>query len=106
MAKKQKSKLRQEAEGRQCQVRYIGICNGDRKTVVLAHPNEKSVFGVGTGQKPNDIFGAHCCSACHDAYDGRVNHGMSRGNLLVEFYQGIFRTMSILLDEGKIKTSQ
>lgn len=102
-------KLKNEARDRECQVRYPGICNGDRETVVLAHPNEKSVFGVGTGQKPDDIFGAHCCSACHDIYDQRHtipnDHPAYRLNvweIKIMFYQGIFRTQNILLEENKI----
>lgn len=92
--------LRKEAKGRECQVRIPGICNKDNSTVVLAHLNNKRLFGVGVGQKVPDIFGAWACSACHDAYDGR-NKQMDC-DIAAYFIDGVFRTQKILLDEGKI----
>ena len=105
MRKKQKSKLKNEAKGRECTIRIPGVCSGNRETVVLCHLNNKRLFGVGTGQKVPDLFGAWGCSACHDVVDGR------RGNpdecdqqLMLELiYEGVFRTQSILLKEEKIK---
>lgn len=90
--------LRKEAKGRECQVRIPGVCNGNSETVVLAHLNNKRLFGVGVGQKVPDIFGAWCCSACHDAYDGRSR----LGDVTLFFIDGVFRTQNILLKEGKI----
>lgn len=94
--------LRKDARGRECQVRIPGICNRDRETVVLAHLNNKGMLGAGMGQKPHDMFGAHCCSACHDAYDGRTTTGWLDSEVREMFTDGIFRTQKILLDEGKI----
>jgi hypothetical protein len=96
--------LRKEAQGRECQIRIPSICNGNPETVVLAHLNNKRLFGVGTGQKVPDIFGAWACSACHDAVDGRYKgytdyHYKDMERLHSE---GVFRTQSILLEEGKI----
>ncbi len=94
--------LRNEAKGRECQVRLPNICNGNSETVVLAHLNNKTLFGVGVGQKVPDIFGAWACSACHDLVDGRMA-GNIRGTLWeTAFYHGVFRTQNILLKEGKI----
>ncbi len=102
-----KSKLRQEAKGRECQIRIPHICNSDPETTVLCHPNSKSVFGAGIGSKPDDIFGAYGCSACHKIVD--VDLRYHNGNRWVDerevremFYEGIFRTQNILLEEGKI----
>ncbi len=100
---------RREARGHECCVRIPGICNGNRETVVLAHLNNKRLFGVGVGQKVPDFFGARCCSACHDAYDQRTALGKcpegfsySYPEIRELFMEGVFRTQKILLDEGKI----
>jgi hypothetical protein len=103
--------LKQEAKGRECQIRIPGVCNNDRETVVLAHLNRKRLFGVGMGQKVPDIFGAFCCSACHDAVDWRSDAApydyekgfYSLDELLIMHMEGVFRTQNILLNEGKIK---
>lgn len=92
--------LRKEAQGRPCMIRIPGICNGNPETVVLAHLNNKSLFGVGTGQKVPDMFGAWACSSCHDEVDGRTDHDVI--GLAVEFYEGVFRTMNELRKEGKL----
>ena len=95
--------LRKLAKGRECMIRIPGVCNGNRETTVLAHLNNKRVFGVGIGQKVPDIFGSHCCSDCHDVLDGRVSTGWTETQLLVWFYEGVFRTQNQLLKEGLIK---
>ena len=102
MKKKPKSKLRQEARNRDCKVNYIGYCRNDTETTVLAHPNDKALFGVGVGMKPDDMFGAHCCSICHDIYDGRTTAELSDEEIKIGFYRGVFRTQNILLQEGKL----
>ena len=96
--------LRKEAKGKECQVRIPGVCNKDRETVVLAHLNNKRLFGVGIGQKVPDIFAAHCCSACHDFVDGRGagRNMMPKKDRDILLYEGVFRTQNILLKEGKI----
>lgn len=94
--------LRKEAKGRECQIRIPGVCNGNSETVVLAHLNKKSLFRSGTGTKPDDMFGAHSCSACHDAVDWRVDTEYTAIELEMMFTDGIFRTQNILLSEGKI----
>lgn len=92
--------LRKEAKGRQCQIRIPGVCSGNSETVVLCHLNNKRLFGVGTGQKVPDIFGAWGCSACHDVVDGRRHSIAYLSEEL--FYEGVFRTQNILLKEGKL----
>lgn len=66
--------LRNFARGQQCTLRLHDdngnrICNGDPATTVLAHIRLRCMGG--TGAKPNDLIGAHSCSSCHDAIDGR-----------------------------------
>lgn len=105
------SKITESARGEQCQVRYPGVCNHDPETVVFAHLN-----GGGMGIKHPDTEGAYCCSACHDAYDGRVMHLSSADSWLVLgervshdlvrvyldtcFYEGCVRTRKILIEKG------
>ena len=90
------SKLRRSAKGRECQVRLHNICNHNPETVVLAHLN-----GGGMGFKREDIFGAFCCSACHDEVDRRTRI-QDPGGVKLDFYEGIIRTQQIWLNEGLI----
>ena len=94
--------LRKEAKGRECQVRIPGVCNKNPETTILAHINRKSLVGSGMGAKPDDRFGSHCCSACHDAIDGRSTVDYTSEELTILEYEGIFRTQNLLLKEGKI----
>ena len=100
--------LRKEARGRECQIRIPGVCNGNNETVVLCHLNNKRLFGVGTGQKVPDIFGAWGCSSCHDAVDGRTDVLVCDYEVVTReyFYEGVFRTQNILLSEGKLGGTQ
>jgi len=94
--------LRKEAKGRPCMINIPGICNNNPDTVVLCHLNNKRLFGIGIGQKVPDIFGAWGCSACHDAVDGR-SRILPEYDYTMVFYEAVFRTQKVLLDEGKIK---
>jgi hypothetical protein len=96
--------LRKEARGRDCLVRIPGVCKNNRDTTVLAHINERSLVGAGMGQKVPDIFGAHSCSDCHDVLDRRFQSVFTPDELLIMHYQGMIRTIILLIDEGKIKT--
>lgn len=64
-------KLRDSAQGQDCQLRIPGVCNGDSATVVWCHLNGQE-YGKGMSHKAHDIFGFYGCSACHDVYDGRT----------------------------------
>ncbi|CAK9889185.1 DUF1364 domain-containing protein [Pseudomonas fluorescens] len=94
------SKLTKAARGRECQVRIPGVCNGDPNTTVLAHYRMAGTCGV--GMKPNDLQGAHACSACHDACDGRSKTMFSRDELRFMHLEGVVRTLDILVSEGKV----
>lgn len=90
--------LRDEAQGRTCQIRLPEICNHDPTTTVLCHLR---LIGVsGTGLKAADLLGAWGCSACHSAVDsGPMDYSSRRAALL----EGMARTQAILVAEGKIK---
>ena len=92
--------LRTLARGRECQVRIPGVCNRDPATTVLAHIRMAGITGI--GMKAKDLLGAHCCSACHDATDGRTQTTYSRDYLRLAHPEGMARTLAILLDEGVI----
>jgi len=97
--------LRREAKDRDCTVMIPDVCNRNPETTILAHPNNKRLFMCGMGMKPPDEFGAYCCSACHDVVDGRQVTGWTDNQVLVWFYEGVFRTQQILMKEGKLWTS-
>lgn len=95
------SKYTKSAKGQQCQVRLIGICNHNPETTVLAHLN-----GGGMALKKSDIHGAFCCSACHDALDGRMSRHriqMSLQELKLAHLEGVIRTQEIMIKEGVLK---
>lgn len=96
------SKIRQSARDKPCQVRLIGICNGNPETTVLAHFRDLSL-GSGVGLKTADLFGAFCCSSCHDYLDGRAKTFYTKEDLRMAHMIGVLRTQKILLDEGLIK---
>ncbi|MCO8052432.1 DUF1364 domain-containing protein [Proteus penneri] len=92
--------LRKEARGRECQIRIPGVCSGNSETVVLAHYRMSGICGIGI--KPNDVFGAWACSACHDEIDRRTR--ITDAEYAKQCHlEGIIRTQDILIKEGKIK---
>lgn len=56
------------------------------------------------GAKMHDIHGAYCCSACHDAIDGRTRTPYSKDDLKLMHLEGMVRTQQIMLKNGLIKT--
>ena len=87
-------KLRDSARGKECQVRIPGMCNRNPETTILAHIN-----GGGTGTKTSDLFGAFCCSSCHDIVDGKVRQdAFSRDEIDLMHRQGVQRTQQYWLD--------
>lgn len=95
------SKLTKEARGRECQVRLPEICNGNPETVVLAHYRMSGICG--TGMKPDDLLGAWACSGCHDEIDRRTRLTDASDAKLAHL-EGVIRTQSMLLKEGKVIT--
>ncbi len=95
--------LRKLARGRECQIRSFA-CNRNPETVVLCHIHKPSISG-GTGLKADDLLAGFGCSFCHDLVDGRGagKNMMTRQDRDILLYEAIFRTLKILLDEGKIK---
>lgn len=94
-----KVNLRKEAKGRDCQVRLPGICNFNPETTVLAHYRMAGLNGA--GMKPDDIFGAWCCHACHDECDRRTRH-LDKDFVEKAHLEAVLRTQAILRREGKL----
>lgn len=93
------------ARGEACTMRIPGVCNGDPSTVVAAHGHRHA----GMGQKPDDIFVAFACSACHDEYDGRTCYLPSASDPMwmdkeIYWRQGHEMTLLRLLRKGVLKT--
>ena len=99
------SKLTETARGRECQIRYIGVCNGDSSTVCWAHYNGLA-GGKGVGKKSADLLGAWMCSDCHDVYDRRrpfPSKGCTHADIELDFWRGHARTIATLDREGFFK---
>jgi hypothetical protein len=66
------SPLRRVARGQPCMCRFVGQCNWDWSTTVLAHIRRAGLAGF--GQKPPDTCAVFACSACHDVIDVRTRN--------------------------------
>lgn len=93
--------LRKLARGQECQVRIPFVCNRDPATTVLAHIRLAGVSGMGL--KAPDLLAAWCCSACHDAIDGRTKTDESPEWLRLYHLEGMARTIAKLIADGKIR---
>lgn len=89
------SGLREFAKGRECQIR-LPCCNGDPATVVLAHYRLSGLCGMGS--KPENLIGAHSCSACHDAVDRR-DRTLEKDYVRLAHAEGVLRTIDLVLRE-------
>ena len=81
-------------------VRLPGICNHNPETTVLAHVRLAGVSGMGI--KADDLLGAWCCSACHNAIDRRSNMDLDRDYVRLAHLEGMTRTIALLKKEGLI----
>lgn len=93
--------LRAEAQGDTCDIRVPTICNGDPETTVLCHFRIAGISGM--GMKSPDLIGAHGCSACHDAVDGRSKTPYTRDELRRFHLEGVIRTQAKLIERGIVK---
>ncbi|MBA5202212.1 DUF1364 domain-containing protein [Pectobacterium aroidearum] len=91
--------FKEEARGRDCQIRIPGVCNFNPETTVLTH--YRLAGTCGTGIKPDDRQAAWGCSACHDEVDRRTRHIDTEAARLCHA-EGVMRTLNILIAEGKL----
>lgn len=93
--------LRKYAEGKPCAVRIPNVCNGNTATTVLAHFRMSGISGM--GMKSPDLLAAFACSDCHDAIDRRRFMDLDRDYVRLLHLEGVMRTQSFLIDQGKVK---
>lgn len=94
-----KTKLRDSARGRECQIRIPGVCSGNPETTVLCH-----LPGGGMGRKQPDLFAAFGCSECHACADGHILPRPFPEHVIRRYLlDGVIRTQQIWLDEGLIE---
>ena len=91
-----KTKLRQEAAHRSCQV-WLDNCMTE--PCVLAHVRLVGVSGMGI--KAPDVCGAWACDNCHRSYDTRGS-GPEADAIELAFLRGVIRTLDILVSEGRV----
>lgn len=102
MAAYRNKKLRDSAQGQDCQLRIPGVCNGNPETVVWCHLNGQE-YGKGMGHKSHDIFGFYGCSACHDVYDGRHRVSLMTAVAVDQAAEQAFRrSLRIAADMGAL----
>ena len=91
--------LRKLARGQPCLVRLPG-CTGGGEDTVLAHYRLAGLCG--TGMKPPDLIGAHCCANCHDHVDRRKTE-LEYDFVRLAHCEGVMRTVAKLLEMEAIK---
>jgi len=94
------SKIRKAAEGQACLVRLPKVCSFNPEKTILAHKN-----GYGLAKKYPDFIAAFCCADCHDVVDGKVHvDWLTKEEIQLYFYEGVFRTQLLLHDQKYILT--
>lgn len=92
--------LDQLCHGRECFLRFPGICNGNSATVVPCHIRRGHISG--RGQKPVPICCLPGCFDCHNAYDGRTKSDYTRDELDAMVLVGLVQWLSYLWAEELI----
>lgn len=93
--------IRRAAQGQDCTLQILGVCNGDSATTVLCHSNQLA-DGKGMGLKAPDAAACFGCSSCHDVLDGRAPRpeGLSLDAMLRLFEYARGRTHEVLRAMG------
>ena len=95
------SELRTFAQGEECTANIDGCCNYNTETTVLAH-YRPGFFGL--AMKPQDILGAHLCSACHDILDGRNKcHDLTSVDESIIWHSAIVKTLQRITKRYEVK---
>lgn len=99
-------RIRESARGKDCQVRYVGICSHDPAMTIWSHARwgaQLGEFGKGMATKSLDELGAFACVPCDSAYDQRMGAGsMTREELDLAWLLGHLRSLGILVRDGII----
>lgn len=89
-------KITKAARSRDCEIRLVGVCNGDPATVCFCHFRLAGISGMGF--KTDAPIGAFGCSACHSVVDTDKSDEVQ-----LSFAHGVMRTIAILWREGVIR---
>lgn len=84
--------LTREAIDRKCQIRITGCGTGP---CCLCH--FRIIGQSGLGLKNHDLIGAWGCHHCHGVVDSDKSDAVQ-----LDFAKGVFRTIDILIKEGKV----
>lgn len=95
-------KIRNAAKGEQCTIQFLGICNNNPETTVLAHIHDEQ-FGM--AQKADDTSACFACSSCHSALDTH-QHGLSEADLFKTLLRALQRTVRRLVQNGVMIVQQ
>jgi len=99
-------RIRESARGKDCQVRYVGICTYDSTHTIWSHARWGAQLGEGgrgMGTKADDLAGAYACGACDGAFDQMTNAGdMTRAELDLDWLLGHLRSLGILQRDGLV----
>lgn len=100
------NRIKASARGKECQVRYVGICARDPAHTIWSHARWGAQLGDGgrgMGTKSDDLAGAYACGACDAAFDQMTNAGdMTRAELDLDWMMGHLRSLGILQRDGLI----
>jgi len=92
--------LRANARDKPCMLRIPGVCNGDKRTVVLCHIKR----GWTGSSKPPDICAVWGCCDCHDAIDGRRQFdGYTREQLNTFILTALCQQLALYAYDGVLK---
>lgn len=88
-------KIRESAQGEDCQARIPGVCDFNSKTTIWGH-----LGGGGIGTKQSDELGAYLCHDCHAVIDFRVKSEFSSNVIAIYFWDAHARSMTRLRQSG------
>lgn len=97
------SKIRESANGEDCQVRLVGVCSFDSTKTIWSHARW-GAGGKGGALKALDVAGAYCCTDCDAAFDQLRGAGaLTREQIDLDWFHGHLRSLVILKQKGLIK---
>lgn len=100
------NRIKASARGKECQVRYVGICMRDPAGTIWSHARwgaQLGEGGKGMGTKADDLAGAYACTACDAAFDQMTNAGdMTRAELDLDWMMGHLRSLGMLQRDGLV----
>lgn len=100
------NRIKASARGKDCQVRYVGICSHDATHTIWSHARwgaQLGEAGRGMGTKADDLAGAYACTECDAAFDQMTNAGdYTREALDLDWLLGHLRSLGILQRDGLV----